>query len=314
MHVAKSDLDQIAIAGLVALVTGLYLLVAAAAPAHPDDAGTVASPLNRRSGPRAPVHPRALLHRHLHDQPADHSAGLGDPGGSWTRLPERDAHHVRGRAPRRLVHPFAQRRGRRAPPRRRPSAPLGSARRRFWPVTATGSSWSTPGVTDKAAAMPKTTGGGVTTTPPVRSVRLEARPDVVGGKITVVGMSMGGEEAIGAAGADPRDRAVVTDGASWRGAMDDGWLPHTLRLRRACLAQLQTALTGLLSSAPTPPSLASSLRADGTQAGPPHRREARTERRSASAHASPTNVELWELPIPHTPRAWPHIRPPGRHT
>jgi uncharacterized protein len=91
---------------------------------------------------------------------------------------------------------------------------------------------------------------------------LETRSDVVGDKVAALGMLMGGEEAIGAAGADPRIRAVVADGALWRGAMDDVWLPHSISgyIERADLS-VQTALTGLLSSAPTPPSLASSLRA-----------------------------------------------------
>ena len=141
---------------------------------------------------------------------------------------------------------------------------------------------------------------------------LKTRPDVVGGKIAVVGISMGGEEAIGAAGADPRIRAVVTDGALWRGAMDDGWLPHSFTgyVERASLS-VQTALTELLTSAPTPPSLASSLRAAAPRpvlliAAKPELQGDRLLR-----NASPANVQLWELPdTGHTeglathPMAW----------
>ncbi len=141
---------------------------------------------------------------------------------------------------------------------------------------------------------------------------VETRPDVVGSKIAVVGISMGGEEAIGAAGADPRIRAVVTDGALWRGAMDDGWLPHSFTgyVERASLS-VQTALTELLTSAPTPPSLASSLRAAAPRpvlliAAKPELQGDRLLR-----NASPANVQLWELPdAGHTeglathPMAW----------
>lgn len=126
---------------------------------------------------------------------------------------------------------------------------------------------------------------------------LDARPDVVGGRVGVVGISMGGEEAIGAAGADQRIHAVVTEGALWRGAMDDGWLPRSFTgyVDRAALS-VQTALTGLLTSAPTPPSLASSLQGAAPRpvlliAGKPELQGDRVLH-----NASPVNVQLWELP------------------
>lgn len=125
---------------------------------------------------------------------------------------------------------------------------------------------------------------------------LETRSDVVGGKLAVLGMSMGGEEAIGAAGADPRIRAVVTDGALWRGAMDDGWLPHSLSgyIERASLS-VQTALTGLLTSAPTPPSLASSLQATAPRPVLLIASKAEIQGDRILQKASPSNVQLWEL-------------------
>jgi pimeloyl-ACP methyl ester carboxylesterase len=141
---------------------------------------------------------------------------------------------------------------------------------------------------------------------------LEARPDVVGGKVGVVGISMGGEEAIGAVGADPRIRAVVTEGAIWRGAMDDRWLPHSFTgyVDRASLS-VQTAVTGLLTSAPTPPNLTSSLKAAAPRpvlliAGKPELQGDQVLR-----DASPANVTIWKLPdTGHTsglathPAAW----------
>ncbi|MGN6574842.1 MAG: alpha/beta hydrolase [Nocardioides sp.] len=48
--------------------------------------------------------------------------------------------------------------------------------------------------------------------------------DVDAGRIGLVGLSMGGEEAIGAAGLDPRVRAVVAEGATNRVAADKGYL------------------------------------------------------------------------------------------
>jgi pimeloyl-ACP methyl ester carboxylesterase len=126
---------------------------------------------------------------------------------------------------------------------------------------------------------------------------LESRSDVVGGKVAALGMSMGGEEAIGAAGADPRIRAVVADGALWRGAMDDGWLPHTLSgyIERADLS-VQTALTGLLSSAPTPPSLAASLRATTPRNVLLIASKSEIQGDRQLRKASRSNVRLWELP------------------
>ena len=51
---------------------------------------------------------------------------------------------------------------------------------------------------------------------------LADRPDVRGGRIAAVGMSMGAEEAITAAGTDQRIAAVVAEGASARGARNEG--------------------------------------------------------------------------------------------
>ena len=51
---------------------------------------------------------------------------------------------------------------------------------------------------------------------------LSSRADVRPGRIGAVGMSMGGEEAIAAAGTDPRIAGVVAEGASGRGTRDEG--------------------------------------------------------------------------------------------
>ena len=53
---------------------------------------------------------------------------------------------------------------------------------------------------------------------------LADQPDVEPNRIGVVGLSMGGEEAIGAAAADDRISAVVAEGATGRVAADKAWL------------------------------------------------------------------------------------------
>jgi pimeloyl-ACP methyl ester carboxylesterase len=51
---------------------------------------------------------------------------------------------------------------------------------------------------------------------------LAARSDVVDGRIGAIGMSVGGEQVIAAAGVDQRIKAVVAEGVSARGARDEG--------------------------------------------------------------------------------------------
>ncbi len=130
---------------------------------------------------------------------------------------------------------------------------------------------------------------------------LEARPDVAGGRVGAVGMSMGGEEALGAAAADPRIRVVVTEGALGRGSMDSAWLPNTPQgyIERGMLT-VQTAVTGLLTSAPEPASLRRAVVAIAPRpvlliAGRPELRGDRQLR-----DAAPATVDVWELPdTPH---------------
>jgi hypothetical protein len=130
---------------------------------------------------------------------------------------------------------------------------------------------------------------------------LTGSPDVTDGRIGVVGMSMGGEEAIGAAATDARIRAVVTEGALWRGSMDTAFLPTDFPgwTDRIMLA-IQTAVTRLLTSAPEPSSLRRSIAAIAPRpvlliAGQP---ELRGDRYLHDA--APGSVELWELPdTPH---------------
>ncbi len=63
-------------------------------------------------------------------------------------------------------------------------------------------------------------------------------------RIGVVGLSMGGEEAIGAAAADTRIRAVVAEGAQHRTAADKQWLSQVYGLPGAVQEQLDKVTYG----------------------------------------------------------------------
>jgi hypothetical protein len=115
-------------------------------------------------------------------------------------------------------------------------------------------------------------------------------------------MSMGGEEAIGALGADDRIGAVVAEGATGRSSADKSWLSHEFGLRgwfQEQLDRIRYSLVDVLTAAPTPPSLASSVVAAqprpvllitaGDVADEAH----------AAGHirsASPTTVQVWNVP------------------
>lgn len=90
---------------------------------------------------------------------------------------------------------------------------------------------------------------------------LTQQEDVSAGRIGLLGMSMGGEEAIGAAGVDERVAAVVAEGATNRVAADKGYLD--VYGARGEVQQridgLTYRLTGLLSDAPEPGSLRGSV-------------------------------------------------------
>ncbi len=92
---------------------------------------------------------------------------------------------------------------------------------------------------------------------------LTEQPEVDDAHIALLGMSMGGEEAIGAIGSDARIAAVVAEGATARSDSDKMWLVDEygwrgwLQLR---LEWLQYGLTDLLTEASKPPSLAAAAR------------------------------------------------------
>jgi dienelactone hydrolase len=91
---------------------------------------------------------------------------------------------------------------------------------------------------------------------------LASRPEVEPGRIGVVGFSMGGEEAIGAAAADPLIRAVVAEGATARQAADKAWLSDVYGWRgwfQEQVEKLQNGITNYLTEASPPTALRSAV-------------------------------------------------------
>jgi pimeloyl-ACP methyl ester carboxylesterase len=130
---------------------------------------------------------------------------------------------------------------------------------------------------------------------------LAARPDVEPSRIAVVGLSMGGEEAIGAAGADPRIRAVVAEGATGRTAADKRWLAEEYGAAGVVQGLLDGVTYGLidaLTPLKPPPSLTESVAASSTPvllvaAGEVADEGLVAERLRAAA---PDRVQVWVVP------------------
>ena len=91
---------------------------------------------------------------------------------------------------------------------------------------------------------------------------LSTRDDVEPDRIGAIGLSMGGEEVIGAAGSDPRIAAVVAEGATNRVAADKIWQSEVYGARGALqewLDRLTYGLADLLTPARPPVPLAVSM-------------------------------------------------------
>ena len=130
---------------------------------------------------------------------------------------------------------------------------------------------------------------------------LAAQPEV-SGAIGAVGMSMGGEEAIGAAASDRRIRAVVAEGATNRTAADRAWLPDEYGIRgwlQRPIDWLTYAAADVLTEAHPPMSLRSAAAAAAPTpmlliAAGDAPDETRAGRYIQSG--SPPTVEIWEVP------------------
>ena len=144
---------------------------------------------------------------------------------------------------------------------------------------------------------------------------LARQPGVQAGKMAVLGESMGGEQALAAAGSDPRIRAVVAEGTEGQQSADHGWRPHDITgMIDRGMEWVQYTAAGLLSGAPRPMSIRAAIRAaaprpalliaGGATAAEP------AEARWFQA-ASPATVQVWVVPraghtegLATTPRAW----------
>ena len=144
---------------------------------------------------------------------------------------------------------------------------------------------------------------------------LDRQPGVRPGKIALLGESMGAEQALVAAGSDPRVRALVAEGAEGQQVADHGWLPHGIdgALTRG-MEWVQYTAAGLISGAPRPMSIPDAIRATAPRpvliiAGGAVADEPVAARWFRAA--SPGTVRIWIVPhAGHTeglavaPRAW----------
>jgi dienelactone hydrolase len=131
---------------------------------------------------------------------------------------------------------------------------------------------------------------------------LQSQPDVDDGRIAAVGMSMGGEEAIGAAATDGRIHAVVAEGATNRVAGDKAWLSDRYGWRgviQESIEWLTYSTADLLTDADTPISLHDAVAAAAPRpvlliAAGAVASEGHAGRYIASA--SPSTVDMWIVP------------------
>lgn len=134
---------------------------------------------------------------------------------------------------------------------------------------------------------------------------LATRSDASSARVGVVGMSMGGEEAIGAAGVDERVAAVVAEGATNRVSEDKAFLDRygvRGRLQQG-IDRVTYALTDLLSDAPRPQALRDAVTDATTREEPTSfllvtGGEVPDERHAADLirAAAPEAVTVWTIP------------------
>jgi uncharacterized protein len=131
---------------------------------------------------------------------------------------------------------------------------------------------------------------------------VQAQPDVDDTRIGVLGLSMGGEQAVGAAAFDPRIRAVVAEGATNRVAADKAWQAEEFGWRGAVqnlLDRVTYGITDQLTQAEPPTSLRNAVARAAPRpvlliAGGAVQDEPSAARYIASG--SPDTVEVWVVP------------------
>jgi pimeloyl-ACP methyl ester carboxylesterase len=131
---------------------------------------------------------------------------------------------------------------------------------------------------------------------------LGEKPEVDQERIGVVGMSMGGEEAIGAAGADERIAVVVAEGATARTEADKTWLIDEYGWRgwlQTRLEWLQYSVTALLTDADEPTTLASAAQTAAPRPILMITAGEVPDERNAAEHIQAeagVNVSIWTVP------------------
>jgi fermentation-respiration switch protein FrsA (DUF1100 family) len=130
---------------------------------------------------------------------------------------------------------------------------------------------------------------------------LAGRADVDRGRLGVVGMSMGGEEALGASGSNSLIRAVVAEGATARSAADEAWLSDEYGLRGVIqehLERIQDWATDVLTDASVPVSGRAAVEAaQGTRYLLITAGEVADEQHAAAyvAAGAPDRVSIWTV-------------------
>lgn len=128
---------------------------------------------------------------------------------------------------------------------------------------------------------------------------LAAQPGVEPDRIAAVGMSMGGEEALGALGADARLAAVVAEGATGRTAADGAWLSERYGIRGWLQRQIDRVTYGwadLLTPAPAPGTLRDAVRSAAPRPVLLIAAGDAVDEQHAAEHiraGSPDSVEVW---------------------
>ena len=148
---------------------------------------------------------------------------------------------------------------------------------------------------------------------------LQQQPDIDPARIGAVGLSMGGEQAIGALAVDPRIRAVVAEGATHWVLADKAWLPAIYGFRgriQLAVDAVTYGLADLLTDADPPISLGDAVAAAAARpvlliAGGDALDEVPAD--TTIQARSPDTVQLWVIPdAGHTaglsvvPTEWEH--------
>ena len=229
VHLAKVGATTQAIAGLCALVTGLVLLFSGATSLWSGRSGLVAHARGSRSAGAVGV--RAVpAHGGERHEPARDVAGTGSPSDHG------------------LAYEDAAPDGGRCPPVRWYVPSHNGAALVLHGAGSTRSAVLSHGVVlarhGYGVLMLDTRGHGRSEgramdfgwfgDPDIHAAAsfLARRADVDPERIGVVGLSMGGEQAIAAAGTDPRIKVAIAEGVTGMQAADHGWLPRGVKRDR----------------------------------------------------------------------------------